>query len=139
MGYNNSAIKGPDKPVTHISWSEAKRYCSMRGARLPTEAEWEFAARAGSKSDYPWGNEIDGDYLWYVGNSSRNLWPVGGKKPNAWGLHDMLGSTWEWVEDWYAENYYRHSPVQNPSGPTRTSWHVIRGGSWVDDFNESQA
>ncbi len=133
MGYNNSPIKGTDLPVSEIDWQQAAHYCSRVGRRLPTEAEWEYAARAGSKADNPWGNGIDRDYLWYGGNSFRKLSPVGKKKPNAWGLHDMMGSVWEWVSDWYSEDYYKESPATNPQGPRRQSWRVIRGGSWVDE------
>lgn len=132
-GYNNSPIKGPDFPVSEIDWMEAKNYCARTGKRLPTEAEWEYAARAGSQTDNPWGDGIDRDYLWYGGNSYRKLSPVGKKKPNAWGVHDMMGSVWEWTSDWFSHSYYQDSPVDNPKGPKRNSWRVIRGGSWVDD------
>jgi sulfatase modifying factor 1 len=132
-GYNNSPIKDPDFPVSEIDWMEAKNYCARTGNRLPTEAEWEYAARAGSQTDNPWGDGIDRDYLWYGGNSYRKLWPVGRKKPNAWGVHDMMGSVWEWTSDWFSHTYYQESPVDNPKGPKRNSWRVIRGASWVDD------
>ena len=101
--------------------------------RLPTEAEWEYAARAGSQSRFPWGNEIDNNRMWYSGNSPREIPHVGKKTPNAWGLHDMMGNVWEWVEDWFSLNYYSKSPDKNPKGPTRQSFHVIRGGSWMID------
>ena len=133
MVHNNSPIKGPDLPVSEIDWREAVRYCAKTGNRLPTEAEWEYAARAGSKADNPWGDGIDRDYLWYGGNSHRSLKAVGTKKPNAWGLHDMMGSVWEWTADWFSHSYYKESPVNNPQGPPRHSWRVIRGGSWLDD------
>jgi len=133
MGYNNSPIKGPGIPVSEIDWQEAVTYCSRIGRRLPREAEWEYAARAGNQADNPWGDGIDRDYLWYGGNSFRKLSPVGKKKPNAWGLHDMMGSVWEWVGDWYSIDYYGNSPLNNPKGPPRTSWRVIRGGSWIDE------
>lgn len=132
-GYNNSPIKGSDLPVSEIDWREAVNYCARTGNRLPTEAEWEYAARAGSKADNPWGDGIDRDYLWYGGNSYRKLSPVGTKKPNAWGLHDMMGSVWEWTSDWFSHDYYKESPVDNPKGPKRNSWRTIRGGSWLDD------
>ncbi|MFQ5449900.1 MAG: formylglycine-generating enzyme family protein [Nitrospinaceae bacterium] len=136
MGYNNSAFKGLDLPVTHIRWKEAVEYCSRLGGRLPTEAEWEYAARAGSQADNPWGNGINREFLWYAKNSARHVSSVGKKKPNAWGLYDMMGNVWEWVSDWFAEDYYKKSPMKNPKGPrTRQSWHVIRGGSWVDEDN----
>ena len=133
MQYNNATFQAPDLPITGISWKEAKEYCTRVGRRLPTEAEWEYAARAGSQTENPWGDGIDRAYLWYLGNSRRQLSPVGKKKPNAFGLHDMMGNVWEWVEDWYSESYYSNSPKLNPKGPERTSFHVIRGGSWVDD------
>lgn len=133
MGYNNAPIKGAGLPISEIDWHEASDYCSRLGRRLPTEAEWEYAARAGNQADNPWGNGIDRDYLWYGGNSFRKLSPVGKKKPNDWGLHDMMGSVWEWVSDWYSEDYYKKSPLNNPSGPVRQSWRVIRGGSWIDE------
>lgn len=132
--YNNSPVKGPKIPVSRITWAEANQFCRDRGQRLPTEAEWEYAARAGSQADNPWGDGIDYDYLWFAGNSFRQHSPVGKKKPNAWGVYDMMGSVWEWVADWYSDNYYQSSPVQNPKGPeTRQSWRVIRGASWVDE------
>ena len=132
--YNNTPELGPDFPVSEITWKEAHEFCQARGQRLPTEAEWEYAARAGTQTDNPWGNGVDGDYLWYAGNSGRRLSPVGQKKPNAWGLYDMMGNVWEWVADWYSDDYYKTSPVDNPKGPrARQSWRVIRGGSWVDE------
>ncbi|MFQ5673313.1 MAG: formylglycine-generating enzyme family protein [Nitrospinales bacterium] len=124
---------GDNLPVDFAKWEQATEYCAKRGARLPTEAEWEYAARAGSKGLLPWGEEIDGDYLWYVGNAVRRPHPVGTRKPNDWGLHDMLGSVWEWVADWYLEHYYAISPRNNPRGPKTGSWRVIRGASWRDD------
>jgi formylglycine-generating enzyme required for sulfatase activity len=135
MGTNNTPMKGPDLPIAEIDWPEAVNYCARVGKRLPTEAEWEYAARAGSETDNPWGNGIDRAYLWYGGNSFRKLSPVGKKKPNAWGLHDMMGSVWEWVSDWYSEDYYKNSPLNNPPGPNQQSWRVIRGGSWIDEDN----
>jgi len=133
MKVNNSAMQGPDLPVTHIQWHEARAYCKRRGHRLPSEAEWEYAARAGSQADNPWGDGIDRDYLWYEGNSVRRVQPVGKKKPNAFGLHDMMGNVWEWVEDWFYIHYYENSPVKNPKGPEqRVSFRVIRGASWLD-------
>ncbi len=134
MGYNNSIIVNEDHAVDHLNYREASLYCKKRGARLPTEAEWEYAARAGSTTINPWGDDIDGDYLWYEDNSVRKQHPVGTRKPNAWGIHDMMGSLWEWVSDWYSDSYYQKSPANNPTGPTtRQVARVIRGGSWVDD------
>ena len=134
MGYNNSVLINDDHPVDHVDWYDATLYCKKRGARLPTEAEWEYAARAGSSTVNPWGDDIDGDYLWYENNSARQQRPVGTKKPNAWGVHDMMGSLWEWVSDWYSDGYYKQSPLNNPTGPARRGTaRVIRGASWIDD------
>lgn len=134
MNNNPSILIGDDFPVDHITWDEAVTYCTRQGFRLPTEAEWEFAARAGSQTVNPWGDGVNGDYAWFAGNSNRIPHPVGTRKPNAWGIHDMMGGVWEWVSDWYSESYYKDSPVKNPQGPTaRQSWRVVRGASWVDD------
>ena len=133
MKMNRSVFHHPDQPITHIKWREAKSYCHKVGKRLPTEAEWEYAARAGSKTKFPWGDEIDDDYLWYAGNSPREIPQVGKKKPNAWGLHDMMGNVWEWTMDWFSYTYYKSSPAKNPKGPTRQSFKVIRGASWMID------
>ena len=131
MNVNRSVFRKPQQPITHINWREARQYCKRIGKRLPTEAEWEYAARAGSQTRFPWGNEIDDDYLWHIDNSSREIPSVGQKKPNAWGLHDMLGGVWEWVEDWYSLHYYKNSPTENPKGPEQQSFRVIRGNSWM--------
>jgi formylglycine-generating enzyme required for sulfatase activity len=133
MKVNNAAKSGPDYPITHIQWHEARAYCKRRGHRLPSEAEWEYAARAGSQGDNPWGEGVDRDALWYAGNSVRMVSPVGRKKANAFGLHDMMGNVWEWVEDWYSPHYYEESPVDNPPGPEQISFHVVRGASWLDE------
>ncbi len=134
MGTHASIMLGDDFPVDHMTFEQAVNYCKKRGARLPTEAEWEYAARAGSQTLFPWGDEMNGDYVWYVTNSVRKPHPVGSRKPNAWGLHDMMGSVWEWVSDWYSESYFAESPEKNPQGPqTRRMWRVIRGLSWVDE------
>jgi sulfatase modifying factor 1 len=134
MSMNRSVFHNPEQPITHIKWREASSYCHKVGKRLPTEAEWEYAARAGSKTKFPWGDEIDDDYLWYAGNSPREVPQVGKKKPNAWGLHDMMGNVWEWTEDWLSHDYYKNSPVKNPMGPEkRQSFRVIRGASWMID------
>jgi formylglycine-generating enzyme len=133
MSFNRSVFHKPEQPITHIDWHEARNYCKKSGKRLPTEAEWEYAARAGSQTRFPWGEQIDDDYLWYSGNSPREPANVGSKKPNAWGLYDTVGGVWEWVEDWLDLDYYQKSPGKNPKGPARQSFRVIRGNSWMSD------
>ncbi len=123
-------------PVESVSWNDAMAYCqwlsekSGKNYRLPTEAEWEYACRAGTTTDYYWGDEINGNYCWYEDNSGGTIHPVGKKRPNAWGLYDMSGNVWEWCSDWYEENYYSSSLLNNPTGPASGLNRVIRGGSW---------
>jgi formylglycine-generating enzyme required for sulfatase activity len=120
----------PACPVENVSWKEAKRFCEQGGKRLPTEAEWEYAARAGSETVYYWGDEFDERYAWYDGNSRGRTMPVGRKKPNRWGLYDMLGNVWEWCADRYARDYYEQGGDTDPRGPDRGSNRVVRGGAW---------
>jgi formylglycine-generating enzyme required for sulfatase activity len=137
IGEHNSHFTGPDLPVDNIKWDQAVRYCAKLGKRLPYEAEWEYAAKAGSQDRAPWNDASNDDYIWYARNSGRLPHPIGTKKPNPWGVHDLMGSVWEWVNDWYSIDYYTHSPTHNPKGPETTqSWHVIRGLSWVDQKDE---
>jgi len=103
---------------------------SKNGYRLPTEAEWEYACRAGTTTDYYWGDEMNGDYCWYRDNSVNQGHFVGQKKPNQFGLYDMSGNVWEWCWDWYDGSYYSKSPSKNPMGPSSGSDRVLRGGSW---------
>ncbi|MGB0931988.1 MAG: formylglycine-generating enzyme family protein [Chitinophagales bacterium] len=125
-------------PITGVSWLNAKAFCDWlvkktdKRFRLPTEAEWEFAARGGTKSrnyTYAGSNSI-GEVAWYDSNSSEKTHPVGGKKSNELGLYDMSGNVWEWCADWYDENYYSNSSSSNPREPTTGSRRVLRGGSW---------
>ena len=134
MGANPSNFKGDDRPVETVSWNDAQEFLKRLNAtddgyryRLPTEAEWEYAARAGSTAD----TVADLDAVaWYSGNSGSETHPVGRKRANAWGLYDMLGNVWEWCADWYGANYYSSSPVDDPQGPASGAFHVVRGGSW---------
>jgi formylglycine-generating enzyme required for sulfatase activity len=124
--------------VEQVTWHEATEFCRLatertrRQFRLPTEAEWEFACRAGSTGRYCFGSDETGlgDYAWFRNNSGGQTHPVGQKKPNAWGLHDVHGNVWEWVADWYAADYYANSPHENPTGPDTGNRRLLRGGSW---------
>jgi formylglycine-generating enzyme required for sulfatase activity len=134
MGSNPSYFKGADRPVEQVSWNDAQEFLQRLNAkndgyryRLPTEAEWEYAARAGSTAARY--GELDA-VAWYSGNSGSQTHLVGQKQANAWGLYDMLGNVYEWVQDWYGENYYGQSPGTNPQGPSSGERRVLRGGSW---------
>lgn len=122
----------PDHPVVGISWSDAKAYAEWAGKRLPTEAEWEYAARGGlAGMNYPNGDEVDSTQANYsVNGVVKGTVPVGSYAPNAFGLYDMAGNVWEWVLDYYDGNYYKESPSKNPQGPEEGKFRVIRGGSW---------
>jgi len=133
MGGNPSRFKGPDRPVEKVSWNDCVSFCEKTGLSLPTEAQWEFAARSGTQSAYYFGNDSSslGNYAWYDGNSSSQTHPVAQKQPNAYGLYDMAGNVWEWCYDWYTGSY-SSSSVTNPTGPSSGADRVGRGGSWGD-------
>ena len=131
-------------PVDSVSWEDAVGFCKKlsdlpkereagRIYRLPTEAEWEYACRAGSKTAYSFGESSItlGDYAWVLNNSNNQTHPVGKKKPNAWGLYDMHGNAWEWCNDWFSD--YPNGALSDPSGPKEGSYRVIRGGGWSHD------
>ncbi len=148
----------PDKPVNQIRWRDAKQFCNERsleegldpcydetkpgwpcdfeasGYRLPTEAEWEFAARAGMGGDFPFGSADKLPFFaWFADNSGAQTHPVKSRKPNAWGFYGLYGNVSEWCQDVFDPGYYATSPAENPRGPSETgedARRVIRGGSW---------
>ena len=156
MGKNPAKFKGPNKPVEQISWLGAVRYCNMRslregftacydpqtmecnyqanGYRLPTEAEWEYACRAGTDTRYCFGNDSSKLklYSWFKDNAHKSTHPVGQKKPNPWGLFDIHGNVWEWCNDYYNKDYYSKSRAVDPCGHPTGQERALRGGSWAN-------
>jgi len=154
MGKNPARWKGGDNPVEQVRWSDAVRYCNAlskleglepcydlnawecnfqaNGYRLPTEAEWEYACRAQSKTAYSFGDTEAKlkDYAWFEDNSASKPHPVGKKQPNAFGLYDMHGNVWEWCNDYYKVDYYQESTKKDPKGPKTGETKVVRGGAW---------
>ena len=142
MGNNPSHFSscGDVCPAESVSWNDVQKFIyklrsrTGKSFRLPTEAEWEYAARSGGKKEKYAGTSSDSDlgsYAWYVSNSGSKTHPGGQKKPNSLGLYDMTGNAWEWVSDWYVEKYYKSSPRKNPQGPSTGSERVLRGGDWL--------
>ena len=137
---NPGFVQADDRPVVNVSWNDASKFCEwlagkeVRVYRLPSEAEWEYACRAGTGSRFHFGDvEVDlGKYAWFVENSRGATHPVGQKMANVWGLQDIVGNVWEWCQDLYAKNYYFGSPTDDPPGPSATIdlSRVSRGGSW---------
>jgi serine/threonine protein kinase/formylglycine-generating enzyme required for sulfatase activity len=139
MGNNRSKFAGrPKNPVEQVSWNHCQGFLKKLTAkfkkpfRLPTEAEWEYACRAGTPTQFYFGDSQATlpQHAWFNSNSSGSTQPVGSKKPNAWGLHDMAGNVREWCEDWFGADYYGSSPALDPRGPTEGRYRVVRGGGW---------
>ncbi len=154
MGDNPSRWKADKNPVEQVRWSDAVKFCNARsrleglqpcynletwqcdfeanGYRLPTEAEWEYACRAGTQTTYFFGNDVSklGDHAWFDKNSGGHPQPVAQKRPNPWGLCDMIGNVWQWCNDFYQVDYYQQSPRENPRGPKEGENKVVRGGAW---------
>jgi formylglycine-generating enzyme required for sulfatase activity len=130
-----------EHPVVNVSWNDAKAFCDWLGGkegktyRLPSEAQWEYACRAGNTTRYCFGDEESGlgEYAWYDKNSGSRTHPVGQKRPNAFGLYDVHGNVCQWCADWYDDNYYEKSPTDDPAGPSTGTDRVYRGGSRLDD------
>jgi formylglycine-generating enzyme required for sulfatase activity len=143
MGNNPSDFRdNPKNPVESVSWDDAQEFCQKlsekigKKYRLPSEAEWEYACRAGTQTRYYFGDDekLLGEYAWYIENSDSKTHPVGQKKPNNWGLYDMSGNVWEWCEDGWHENYQK-APTDGTAwnnNHSQTKVRVIRGGSWVN-------
>ena len=141
MGSNPSYFKGSNLPVEEVSWEDCQTFVTKlneltgKNFRLPTEAEWEYAARGGNNSQgykYSGSNTI-ADVAWYTSNSSKTTHPVATKAPNELGIYDMSGNVMEWCSDWYSSSYYSSSSQYNPTGPASGSDRVHRGGSWYSN------
>ncbi len=148
MGNNPSNSTGPQNPVENVSWEDCQAFLkkieekfSSTGANfsLPSEAQWEYACRAGSTTMYSFGGVdkqyVLRDYAWLSGNSQEHTHPVGEKKPNAWGLYDMYGNVEEWCTDWYDAGYYKQSPPEDPKGPSAGADRVLRGGNYFSGIS----
>jgi len=147
MEVNPSNFKGERNPVEQVSWEEAVEFCKKLSAktgqtvRLPTEAEWEYACRAGTTTPFNTGETISTDQANYIGNftygsgrkgeNRKKTVAVGSFAANGFGLYDMHGNVWEWCQDWYDEGYYKNSPTEDPLGPEKGQGRVLRGGSWA--------
>lgn len=130
------SARNPYHPVVCVTWRQAQQYCRVRGMSLPSEAQWEYAARAGTTGRYPWGENQDAANHCVI---SRGDGPqrVGSRASNGWGLYDMIGNAWEWVNDWYAPDAYSVESAVDPAGSPAGLYRIIRGGGWYS--GEAQA
>jgi formylglycine-generating enzyme required for sulfatase activity len=144
MGNNPSKFKGDNHPVEKVSWNDVQQFINKLNQsssyhyRLPTEAEWEYACRSGGRDQKYCGGDYLGSLAWYKDNSGKKTHSVGKKTANGLGLYDMSGNVWEWVQDWYDDDYYSSSPSRNPKGPSSGSRRVRRGGSWYSSASGSR-
>ncbi|MBI3831829.1 MAG: formylglycine-generating enzyme family protein [Planctomycetes bacterium] len=147
IGSNPSYIKGQPLPISNVSWDDTQEFFkkltaqTKQSIRLPTEAEWEYSCRAGTRTKY-YSGDTEADLArvaWHGVNSKETAQPVGQKEPSVFGLFDMHGNLWEWCQDWYEEDYYSHSPAQDPQGLTQGNYRVLRGGSWHYDPGSCRA
>ncbi len=131
MKFNPSKFTGPDLPVEQINYYDVQKFISKSEGQcsLPTEAQWEYAAKGRAEARYFWGNMMNDEYAWFEDNSSGETHPVGQKKPNQFGLYDMAGNVWEWTSDWYDAAYQR-GKQNNPTGLPEGEFKVIRGGAF---------
>jgi formylglycine-generating enzyme required for sulfatase activity len=158
---NPSRFKGDDLPVNNVPWTKAALFCNARsrheglkpcydeddsscdfsadGYRLPTEAEWEYACRAGTTTDYSFGKNRLGDFGWFADNAEKKIHPVAQKKANPWGLFDMHGNVAEWCNDVFAKDYYAKSDEKNPRGPKEGKLNVVRGGSFKSNADAARS
>ena len=142
-GLQSKPFQGRKNPVDRVSYEACQTFIKKLNEKfadsgvtfgLPTEAQWEYACRAGTSTPFGFGNDEAklAEYGWFAENAGGKTHPVGEKKPNAWGLYDMHGNVWQWCADWYDGGYYKTSPSIDPPGPTTGTSRVLRGGSWSD-------
>ncbi len=135
---NIDYLNHPNQPAVYVSWVDAFDYCKWRGVRLPTEAEWEKAARGPQGNKWPWEKEFKASYANFKGEDDEGVFtmPVGSYETDKspFGIYDMAGNVREWVQDWYDPQYYEHAPRKNPAGPKQGEIKTMRGSSWIDSY-----